>query len=126
VPDGSISFIDNISDLLFCMQVVLAAIFDCYPPIVTDMVRSSTYYQLMICSTTFDLIFCIQVVLAAIFDLLFSQCDRHGQNLYFLPNGSISLIDNDQAYGSSWRPCGVDSLFLPGTQKHEVARLGYK
>lgn len=67
-----------------------------------------------------------QVVLAAVFDLLFSQCDRHGQNLYFLPDGSISLIDNDQAYGSSWRPCGVDSIFLPGTQKHEVARLGYR
>ena len=21
-----------------------------------------------------------------------------------------------QAYGASWRPCGVDSIFLPGTQ----------
>jgi hypothetical protein len=36
----------------------------------------------------------MQVVLAAIFDLLFSQCDRHGQNLFLLPNGSISLISN--------------------------------
>jgi predicted unusual protein kinase regulating ubiquinone biosynthesis (AarF/ABC1/UbiB family) len=34
----------------------------------------------------------MQVVLAAIFDLLFFQCDRHSQNLYLLPNGSIRLI----------------------------------
>jgi hypothetical protein len=31
-----------------------------------------------------------------------------------------------QSYGVSWRPCGVDSLFLPGTQKFEVERLGYR
>lgn len=39
---------------------------------------------------------CLQVVMAAIFDLLFSQCDRHGQNLYLKPDGSLVLIDNDQ------------------------------
>ena len=38
----------------------------------------------------------LQVVLAAIFDLLFSQCDRHGSNLYLQPDGSLVLIDNDQ------------------------------
>lgn len=38
----------------------------------------------------------LQVLLAAVFDLLFSQCDRHGQNLYLKPDGSIVLIDNDQ------------------------------
>jgi len=65
-------------------------------------------------------------VLAAVFDLLFSQCDRHGQNLYLTPDGGVSLIDNDQCFGSGWRPCGADSLFLPGTQKFEVARLGYR
>eukprot|EP00775_Hariotina_reticulata_P011364 gene11364-11513_t len=47
------------------------------------------------------------------------------QNLYLTPEGGVSLIDNDQCYGSGWRPCGADSLFLPGTQKFEVARLGY-
>jgi hypothetical protein len=31
-----------------------------------------------------------------VFDLLFSQCDRHGQNLYLKPDGAIVLIDNDQ------------------------------
>jgi hypothetical protein len=40
-----------------------------------------------------------QVVMAAIFDLLFSQCDRHGQNLYLKPDGSLVLIDNDQVWG---------------------------
>jgi hypothetical protein len=34
--------------------------------------------------------------MAAVFDLLFSQCDRHGQNLYLRPDGSLVLIDNDQ------------------------------
>jgi predicted unusual protein kinase regulating ubiquinone biosynthesis (AarF/ABC1/UbiB family) len=38
----------------------------------------------------------LQVILAAVFDLLFSQCDRHGQNLYLKPDGAIVLIDNDQ------------------------------
>lgn len=27
---------------------------------------------------------------------------------------------------ADWRPCGVDSIFLPGTQKHGIARLGFK
>lgn len=38
----------------------------------------------------------LQVLMASIFDLLFSQCDRHGQNLYLKPDGSLVLIDNDQ------------------------------
>jgi predicted unusual protein kinase regulating ubiquinone biosynthesis (AarF/ABC1/UbiB family) len=38
----------------------------------------------------------LQVLMAAVFDLLFSQCDRHGQNLYLKPDGSLVLIDNDQ------------------------------
>ncbi|KAI8464996.1 MAG: hypothetical protein J3K34DRAFT_380094 [Monoraphidium minutum] len=66
------------------------------------------------------------VIQAAVFDLLTSQCDRHAQNVYVSRAGRLSLIDNDQAYGSSWRPCGVDSIFLPGTQKHEIQRLGFK
>jgi hypothetical protein len=68
----------------------------------------------------------VQLVQAAIVDLLFSQCDRHPDNVYITPAGGLLLIDNDQAYGSSWRPCGVDSLFLPGTQKFEITRLGFQ
>ena len=41
------------------------------------------------------------VLAAATFDLLTSQCDRHGQNVYVSKDGRLSLIDNDQAYGSS-------------------------
>jgi hypothetical protein len=26
---------------------------------------------------------------------------------------------------AGWRPCGVDSIFLPGTQKFEISRLGF-
>jgi hypothetical protein len=38
----------------------------------------------------------------------------------------LLLLLLPQSYGVSWRPCGVDSLFLPGTQKFEVERLGYR
>ena len=65
------------------------------------------------------------VVAAAVFDLLTSQCDRHGENVFVSAAGRLALIDSDQAYGSSWRACGADSIFLPGTQKHEVARSGF-
>ncbi|KIY99485.1 hypothetical protein MNEG_8476 [Monoraphidium neglectum] len=65
------------------------------------------------------------VINASVFDLLTSQCDRHAENVYVSAAGQLSLIDNDQAYGSSWRPCGVDSIFLPGTQKFEISRLGF-
>ena len=38
----------------------------------------------------------------------------------------LLLLPCLQSYGASWRPCGVDSLFLPGTQKFEIARLGFR
>ena len=33
---------------------------------------------------------------------------------------------NTRAAPAGWRACGIDSVFLPGTQKHEIARLGFK
>jgi hypothetical protein len=53
------------------------------------------------------------------------QCDRHGQNVYVDSIGHLTLIDLDQALGDAWRVCGVDSLFLPTTQKHTINVLGY-
>ena len=58
-------------------------------------------------------------------DLLTMQCDRHGQNAHLDESGKLTLIDNDQALGDAWRPCGFDSLFLPTTQKHAVNLLGF-
>jgi hypothetical protein len=66
-----------------------------------------------------------EVVLAAIWDLLTMQCDRHGQNVFIDEHGSLTLIDLDQAFGDAWRVCGVDSLFLPTTQKYMINLLGY-
>jgi hypothetical protein len=66
-----------------------------------------------------------QVVLAAIWDLLTMQCDRHGQNVFVDEQGGLTLIDLDQAFGDGWRVCGVDSLFLPTTQKYMINLLGY-
>lgn len=65
-------------------------------------------------------------MLAAIWDLLTTQCDRHGQNVYVDAAGHVKLIDADQALGDGWRVCGVDSLFLPTTQKYMINLLGWQ
>ena len=57
--------------------------------------------------------------MAAIFDLLFSQCDRHGQNVYLKPDGSLVLIDNDQVrstYPSLVLGCWGGVLFATPSQ----------
>jgi hypothetical protein len=53
----------------------------------------------------------LQVRLAATFDLLFSEQDRHGQNVFIDDNYNIVMIDNEGAFGPA------NSMFLPGTQK---------
>ncbi len=64
------------------------------------------------------------ILSAAIFDLLTCQCDRHADNV-FVSDGGITLIDNDQMLGTSWRRCAADSIFLPTTQKHEINVHGF-
>eukprot|EP00798_Chlamydomonas_sp_ICE-L_P018764 gene18764-25296_t len=64
-----------------------------------------------------------EVKRGAIHDLLFSQCDRHQQNLLFQESGKMTLIDNDQVYGTAWRRCGVDSILIPTTQKFQINHL---
>lgn len=61
-----------------------------------------------------------QVLRAATFDLLFSESDRHGQNIMVSEGGELTLIDNEGT-GSA----ALNSLFLPGTQKYETVRIGY-
>jgi hypothetical protein len=60
------------------------------------------------------------VRLAAAFDFIFSESDRHGQNVILHPSGRMLLIDNE---GTG--QVGVNSMFLPGTQKYEIYRIGY-
>lgn len=60
------------------------------------------------------------VRLAAAFDFIFSESDRHGQNVILHPSGSMQLIDNE---GTG--QLAVNSMFLPGTQKFETYRIGY-
>ncbi len=50
-----------------------------------------------------------ELVQGAIFDLLFSQCDRHQQNIFLEETGKVWLIDNDQVGCWSWK--------VKGTQK---------
>uniref|UniRef100_A0A7S0QZM7 PI3K/PI4K catalytic domain-containing protein n=1 Tax=Pyramimonas obovata TaxID=1411642 RepID=A0A7S0QZM7_9CHLO len=61
-----------------------------------------------------------QIKMAAMFDLLFSEADRHGQNVFLASNSDIQLIDNEGAFGPT------NSMFLPGTQKFEIYRIGYE
>ncbi|KXZ51100.1 hypothetical protein GPECTOR_14g82 [Gonium pectorale] len=66
-----------------------------------------------------------ELVQGAIFDLLFSQCDRHQQNIFLTETGKFWLIDNDQVYATAWRRCGIDSLLVPTTQKFMINHLGF-
>jgi len=59
------------------------------------------------------------VVRAAVFDLLFSEQDRHGQNVFVSETGSLHIIDNEGAFGP------INSMLIPGGQKYEVYRIGY-
>lgn len=61
-----------------------------------------------------------QVRLAAAFDFMFGESDRHGQNVMFHESGKLTLIDNENFHSSH-----VNSMFLPGTQKYEIYRVGY-
>lgn len=65
-----------------------------------------------------------RIVRAAIYELLSSQCDRHAENVFMGSDGNLQLIDNLNAMQFSWRNCAIDSIFLPGTQKFEIARCG--
>mmetsp|Transcript_4485 Transcript_4485/g.11025 ORF Transcript_4485/g.11025 Transcript_4485/m.11025 type:complete len:326 (-) Transcript_4485:1436-2413(-) len=59
------------------------------------------------------------VLRAAMFDLLFSEQDRHGQNVFVSERGRLTILDNEGAFGP------VNSMLLPGGQKFEVYRIGY-
>lgn len=57
---------------------------------------------------------------AAIFDLLFTQGDRHSENLFVDGGGYFKLIDSrDGAIGD-----GLDSIFFAGSWSHERSRVG--
>lgn len=60
------------------------------------------------------------VRLAAAFDFIFSESDRHGQNVILHPSGRMQLIDNE---GTG--QLALNSMFIPGTQKFETYRIGY-
>ena len=60
-----------------------------------------------------------EVIKAATFDLLFSEQDRHGQNVFVTEEGDVTLIDSEGCFGPT------NSLLLPGGQKFEVYRIGY-
>ena len=48
------------------------------------------------------------VIRAATFDLLFSEQDRHGQNVFVSEAGRLTILDNEGAFGP------INSMLLPG------------
>ena len=60
-----------------------------------------------------------QIKQIALFDLLTGQMDRHPQNIFISPEGRLMAIDNDQTFAE------INSVFLPGTEKHEICRVGF-
>ena len=60
------------------------------------------------------------VVRAAVFDLLFSEQDRHGQNVFVGESGRLHVLDNEGSFGP------INSMLIPGGQKFEVYRIGYE
>jgi len=63
------------------------------------------------------------VMRAAMFDLLFTESDRHGQNIFFSDEGEITLIDSEGAFGGGFQ--SANSMLLPGHQKFEINRVGF-
>jgi hypothetical protein len=59
------------------------------------------------------------IVRCAVFDLLFSEQDRHGQNVFVSEEGRVVVLDNEGSFGP------INSMLLPGGQKFEVYRIGY-
>eukprot|EP00873_Tetraselmis_striata_P014908 jgi/Tetstr1/435172/TSEL_002628.t1 len=63
-----------------------------------------------------------EVILAALYDLLFSQEDRHADNILIDDDSHLALIDDDKAlriYGGT-----ADSIFLPTTPLYEYQLWG--
>ena len=66
-----------------------------------------------------------QIKQIALFDLLTGQMDRHPQNLFITKQGQLTAIDNDQAFLDHNNKPNINSMFLPGTEKHEICRIGF-
>mmetsp|Transcript_22651 Transcript_22651/g.73655 ORF Transcript_22651/g.73655 Transcript_22651/m.73655 type:complete len:215 (+) Transcript_22651:161-805(+) len=58
---------------------------------------------------------------AAFYDFVFSQSDRHGENVFVTPEGEMILIDTRDNFLDFQ---GTDSVFLPGTFIFERNRVG--
>lgn len=89
---------------------------------VAEGVSIEAFYEGGISKRTMELTRAIHhddVIRAATFDLLFSESDRHGQNVFVSETGRLTILDNEGAFGP------VNSMLIPGGQKFEVYRIGY-
>ena len=62
-----------------------------------------------------------RIKLLALFDFITGQGDRHGQNIFITEDGYITGIDNESAFRRE-----LNSMLIPGGQKHETYRVGYQ
>eukprot|EP00899_Mesostigma_viride_P013477 jgi/Mesvir1/2212/Mv09857-RA.1 len=66
-----------------------------------------------------------KILRAAVFDVLFSNVDRHPGNVFVTESGHMTLIDNDQVFGTI-NKAYIDSVFIPTTDRHAVGQRGGK
>jgi len=62
-----------------------------------------------------------RIKLLALFDFITGQGDRHAQNVFITEDGYITGIDNESAFRRE-----LNSMLIPGGQKHETYRVGYQ
>ena len=56
----------------------------------------------------------------ALFEVLTSQMDRHAQNVFITEGGDVHVIDNESSLFGE-----LNSMLIPGGQKHETYRIGF-
>jgi len=56
----------------------------------------------------------------ALFEMLTSQADRHAQNVFITEGGDVHVIDNESSLLGE-----LNSMLIPGGQKHETYRIGF-
>ena len=56
----------------------------------------------------------------ALFEMLTSQADRHAQNVFITEGGDVHVIDNESSMLGE-----LNSMLIPGGQKHETYRIGF-
>ena len=98
-------------------QDVDVLVFDAVPGVSLESLGASTSRD------NFDLMAKInpdRMYRIALFEMLTSQADRHAQNVFITEGGDVHVIDNESSMLGE-----LNSMLIPGGQKHETYRTGF-